>query len=45
VYSRADKYEGDLAISRHKLNKAQFDQLANLKDELVGTKKFSFSET
>jgi len=21
VYSRADKYEGDLAISQHKLNK------------------------
>ena len=21
VYSRADKYEGDLAISRHKMNK------------------------
>ena len=45
VYSRADKYEGDLAISTHKLNKEQFKELANLKDEVIGTKKFFFSET
>jgi hypothetical protein len=45
VYSRADKYEGDLAISRHKLNRAQYDELVQLKDQLIGTKKFSFAET
>lgn len=45
VYSRADKYEGDLAISSHKLNKAQFAELSNLKDCDIGGKKFNFSET
>lgn len=30
VYSRADKYEGDLAISSHKLNKAQYATLSTL---------------
>jgi len=27
VYTRADKYEGDIAISSHKYNKEQFDAL------------------
>lgn len=45
VYSRADKYEGDLAISKHKVNKASLNELANLKDKEIGTKKFSFNKT
>ena len=45
VYSRADKYEGDLAISQHKLCKEQFDKIASLKDQLVGDKKFTFTLT
>lgn len=45
VYSRADKYEGDLAISSHKLNKEQFAELAKLTNVEVGTKKFAFEET
>jgi len=45
VYSRADKYEGDLAISQHKLNKEQYKQLCALKDVMIGTKKFTFVET
>ena len=45
VYSRADKYEGDLAISSYKLNKSQFSDLCKLKDEKIGDKKFSFQET
>ena len=45
VYSRADKYEGDLAISSSKLNKEQYEALKNLKDVEMGEKKFTFSET
>jgi hypothetical protein len=45
VYSRADKYEGDLAISRYRLNKAQYAELSTLKDQLIGNKRFSFKET
>ena len=45
VYSRADKYEGDLAISSHKLNKDQYKQLIALKNVKVGTKNFCFEET
>jgi len=45
VYTRADKYEGDIAISSYKLNKPQFEQLAELKDVDVDGKKYSFSQT
>ena len=45
VYSRADKYEGDVAISSYKLNKEQYADFSTLKDEEIGGKKFSFSET
>ena len=45
VYTRADKYEGDLAISSYKLNKKQFADLAKLKGENIDGKKFDFSET
>lgn len=45
VYSRGDKYEGDIAISSYKLNKAQFAELSTLKDVEVVGKKFSFEET
>jgi len=44
VYSRADKYDGHLAISSFKLNKYQYSKLIELKDELIGGKKFTFSE-
>jgi len=45
VYSRADKYEGDIAISKFKTNKAQLQELIDLKDKDIGGKKFSFSLT
>jgi hypothetical protein len=45
VYTRADKYEGDIAISSHKLNKAQFEQLVAMKDVDIDGKKFDLSET
>jgi hypothetical protein len=45
VYSRADKYEGDLAISSWKYHKEQYQQLSTLKNQLVGTKHFDFAET
>jgi hypothetical protein len=45
VYSRADKYEGDLAISSYKVNLEQLEKLVTLKDEVIGDKKFSFSKT
>ena len=32
VYTRADKYEGDVAISSFKYNKKQFDDFCALKD-------------
>ena len=41
VYTRADKYEGDIAISSYKLNKPQFAELATLKDVDIDGKKFS----
>jgi hypothetical protein len=44
VYSRADKYEGQIAISSFKHNKAQYKELVALKDREVGGKKFTFSE-
>lgn len=47
VYSRGDKYEGDIAVSSFKLDKVQFAELVQWKDIPVGevSKKFSFSET
>ena len=45
VYSRGDKYEGDMAISSHKLCKAQYAKLSVLKNVTIGTKKFTFTET
>jgi len=45
VYTRADKYEGDIAISSHKYNKKQFEELCEVKDYEIGTKKFSFTKT
>lgn len=45
VYTRADKYEGDIAISSYRLNKPQFAELASLKDVDVDGKKFTLSET
>ena len=45
VYTRADKYEGDLAISSHKYNPAQFAELLALKDYELGGKKFAFTKT
>lgn len=45
VYSRSDKYEGDLAISSYKLCKEQFDKLCQLKDVEIAGKKFTFTET
>ena len=45
VYTRADKYEGDIAISSYRLNKEQFAELASLKDVDVEGKMFSLSET
>lgn len=45
VYSRADKYEGDLAIASHRVNMAQLEKLCTLKDEPIGDKKFTFQKT
>jgi hypothetical protein len=45
VYSRSDKYEGDLAISSYKLNKPQYEKLCDLKNIDIEGKKFSFAET
>jgi len=45
VYTRADKYEGDIAISSYKLNKAQFEKLSTLKDVDIDGKKFNLTET
>ena len=45
VYTRADKYEGDVAISSHRYNKAQFEEFCKLRDVKIGDKKFSFSKT
>ena len=44
VYSRADKYEGQMAISSYKYDKEQYEKLTNLVDEEIGGKKFSFKE-
>jgi len=44
VYSRADKYEGQIAISSYKMDKKQYEKLSTLKDHSVGEKKFTFSE-
>lgn len=45
VYTRADKYEGDIAISSFKLNKPQFEKLAELKKADIDGKNFDFAET
>lgn len=45
TYSRGDKYEGHLAVSLHKSSKQQIENLASLKDKVIGTKKFNFSKT
>jgi hypothetical protein len=45
VYTRADKYEGDIALSSYRLNKEQFAEVAALKDIDIDGKKFSLSET
>lgn len=45
VYTRADKYEGDIAISSFKMNKEQFALLGELKGEDIDGKTFDFSET
>lgn len=45
VYTRADKYEGDLAISSFRMNKKQYEGLAALKGEDIEGKKFDFAET
>lgn len=44
VYSRADKYEGQIAISSYRVNKEQYGKLSTLNDIEVGGKKFTFSE-
>jgi len=44
VYSRADKYEGHIAISKHKVNKTSLAELTALKDKEIGTKKFTFAK-
>jgi hypothetical protein len=45
VYTRADKYEGDIAISSYRLNKEQFAELAALTDVDIDGKLFSLNET
>jgi hypothetical protein len=45
VYTRADKYEGDIAISSNKLNKPQYEQLSTLKGADIDGKTFDFAET
>lgn len=45
VYSRADKYEGDLAISSYRVSMSQLEELVTLKDQPIGEKKFSFEKT
>jgi len=44
VYSRADKYEGQMAISSFKYDKEQYEKLITVVDEEVGGKKFAFTE-
>lgn len=41
VYSRADKFEGQLAISSHRLDQTQFDDLLKLETDISGH-KFTF---
>ena len=41
VYSRADKFEGQLAISSHKLDQTQYDDLIALEADITG-RKFTF---
>uniref|UniRef100_A0A7S3CI09 Uncharacterized protein n=1 Tax=Strombidium rassoulzadegani TaxID=1082188 RepID=A0A7S3CI09_9SPIT len=45
VYSRADKYEGDLAVSSFRMNKKQLEELATLKDFKIGEKLYTFNKT
>ena len=45
VYSRADKYEGDIAISQHRMHQEQYKQLSVMKNVKIGTKNFDFEET
>lgn len=44
TYSRADKYEGHLALSTFKSSKEQVNKLSSLKDQKIGDKKFNFSK-
>ena len=45
VYTRADKYEGDIAVSSYRYSKDQFEELIKLKDVMIGEKKFTFTKT
>ena len=45
VYTRSDKYEGDVAISSFKYNKKQFEEFIQLKNCKIGDKKFTFTKT
>jgi hypothetical protein len=44
VYSRADKHEGDLAISSFRVNQDQLKELASLKTK-IGEHDYTFTET
>jgi len=43
VYTRADKYEGHLAISSYKCNKDLLTRLSNLKNQPMSNKNFTFT--
>jgi hypothetical protein len=43
-YSRADPYEGDLAISSHRLNNEQLEELGKAKIT-IGGREFEFERT
>jgi hypothetical protein len=44
VYSRADQFEGDLAVSSHKLKQAQLEQLTKSTIK-VGDREYTFVKT
>lgn len=44
VYSRADQFEGDLALSSHKLKSAEVDNLTSASMK-IGDRDFSFFKT
>ena len=44
VYSRADQFEGDLALSTHKLKMSDVDQLTEAKLQIQG-REFAFEKT